>query len=116
MRTVKNFSISKETIEDQTQAGRWNPCLEISFRDKQGLHTHKIGAGYSDDIHVFRESGVTFIVGTNSRLGYVDLEIYEGDDKLGEIFLEYHRLMEALGRVDLEPITLAKRLKEFAMQ
>lgn len=116
MRTVRNYNIVKESIEDQTQAGRWNPCLEISFRDKQGLHIHKIGAGYSDDIHVFRETGVTFIVGTNSWLGYINLEIYEGDDKLGEIFLEYHHLMETLGRVDLEPITLARRLKEFAMQ
>ena len=116
MRTVKNFSISKESIEDQTKAGRWNPCLEISFRDKQGRHTHKIGTGYSDDIHVFRESGATFIVGKNSRVGYVSLEIYEGDEKLGDIFLEYHHLIETLGRVDFRPITLAKRLKEFAMQ
>ena len=116
MRTVRNFDITKENTEEQTKAGRWNPCLEISFRDKQGLHTHKICAGYSDDIHVFRESGVTSIVGTNSWLGYVSLEIYEGEEKLGEIFLEYHHLMEILGKVNLAPITLAKRLKEFALK
>jgi len=115
MRTVNNFQIGKESLEDQCKAGRWNPALEITFRDRHGQHRHKLGAGYSDDIHVFREHGLTFIVGTNSRLGYVSLEVYEGKDKLGEVFLEYHNLQEALGKTDLKPITLAKRLKDYAI-
>ena len=54
-------SITKESYEDMTKAGRFNPCLEATFRDKSGSHTHKISAGYSDEVYAFRENGETFI-------------------------------------------------------
>ena len=116
MRTLSNYQIGKESHEDQSQAGRCNPALEITFRDRNGQHTHKLGSGNSDDIHVFRENGLTYVVSTNCRLGYVALDIFQGEDKLGDLFLEHHQLEETLGRTDLEPITLAQRLKDYVLQ
>jgi len=95
------------------KAKRWNPCLEITFRDKTGLHTHKLNAGYQDDFHVYRENGDTFILTTNIYLGYVGMEVFAGDEKTGDLFLEYHKLIETLGRSDLAPFTVIRRLKEY---
>lgn len=112
MRRIRNYSISKENTEDMIRAKRFNPCLEITFRDKSGIHTHKIGSGYSDDICVYRENGITFVLSQNTGLGYIGLEVFEGADKTGEIFLEEHQVIETLGREDLAPFNAIKRLRE----
>ena len=78
MRRIYCYAIHKETYEDQIAAGRWNPCLEIVFRDWRGNHTHKIGAGRSDVIHVYREGNETFVLSVNDPLGYVGLEVFDG--------------------------------------
>jgi len=44
MRRV-NYKIQEESIDDMQMAGEFNPCSEITFRDKSGIHTHKIEAG-----------------------------------------------------------------------
>ena len=113
MRRIYNYSIGKESIEDMIQAKRFNSCLEITFRDRSGQHTHKLSAGYDDDLDVYREGTETYILTTNSRLGYVGLEIFEGPDKTGEFFLEEHQIKETLGRKDLAPFTAIKRLREY---
>ena len=110
MRRVDNFEITKESFEDMMEAGRFNPCLEITFRDKLGIHTHKIGSGYSDDICVYREDGVTFVLTQNPGLGYIGIDAFEGEDKISELFLEDHHVAETLGRDDLAPFTIIKRL------
>jgi len=110
VRTVKKYTVSKESVEDMCKAKRFNPCLEITFRDKSGIHQHKIGAGYDDDIYVYRERRQTFILTQNPRLGYVGLEVFEGDVKIGECFLQSHQVIEVLGRDDLAPITIVRRL------
>jgi len=112
---VKNFQIQKESTEDAVRAGRFHPSLEIVFRDKAGIHTHKIGAGYSDDLHVFREDDVTYVLARNNALPYVGLEVFEGSDKVGDIFLQEHQVSEVLGRDDLAPITIVKRLQPYLM-
>ena len=113
MRRVTNYTITKESVEDMLKAKRFNPCLEISFRDKSGRHRHKLGAGYSDDIHVYRELGETFILTHNSRLGYVGVEVFNGADLVGDIFLEGHQVTEILGREDLAPFTMIRRLSGY---
>ena len=115
MKRVKNFEVRKESIEDACRAGRFHPSLEIVFRDEAGIHTHKIGAGYSDELHVFREDGVTYVLARNNVLPYVGLEAFEGDDKVGDIFLQEHQVSEVLGRDDLAPITIIKRLQPYLM-
>ena len=112
MRKIKNYRINKESIEDMSQANRFNPCLQITFRDRSGQHTHKLSAGYDDDLDVYREGPETYILTTNSRLGYIGLEVFEGADKTGEIFVEEHQVIETLGRQDLAPFNTIKRLRE----
>jgi len=113
MRKVSTYMIGKETFDDMLNAGRFNPCLEITFRDQSGKHTNKISAGYSDEIHVYREHRETFVLSQSRRLGYIGLEVFKGDETLGEIFLEDHQVKETLGKDDLAPFTIIRRLGEY---
>jgi hypothetical protein len=113
MREVKEYTISKESLENMREAKRFNPCLEITFRDKKGVHNHKFNAGYDDDIYVYRHHQETFILTQNHRLGYVGLEVFEGDERIGDIFLEAHQVIEVLGRDDLAPFTIVRRLSYY---
>jgi len=113
MRKITNYTISKEPIEDMIEARRFNPCLQIAFQDKSGVHTHKLGAGYEDDIHVYREHGETFVLTRNCRLGYVGLEVFNGNEAVGDIFLQGDEVTEILGREDLAPFTIIRRLRDY---
>jgi hypothetical protein len=110
VRKVKKYTISKESFEDMCKAKKFNPSLKITFRDKNGIHHHKLSAGYDDDVYVYREHQETFILTQNSRLGYVGLEVFEGDTKSADIFLEAHQVIEVLGKDDLAPFTMIRRL------
>jgi len=112
MRRINKFTINKESTEDMIKAGRFNSSLEITFRDKTGKHTHKLSGGYDDTLDIYREGLETFILSTNSRLGYVGLEVFEGAEKTGSIFLESHQVKEVLGRCNLAPFNVIKRLRE----
>jgi hypothetical protein len=113
MRRIHRFSISKEDLFNMLHAGRYNPCLQITYRDRFGKHTHKLTAGYWDDIDVYREGTETYILSSNSKLGYVGLEIFEGAEKQGEIFLQEEQIKDVLGRDDLAPFNAIKRLREY---
>ena len=113
MTRVKNYSISKESTDEMIAAGRFNPSLEITFRDRHGTQRHKLSAGYGDGIHVYREAGQTFVLSVNNRLGYVGLETFEGSQPAGDIFLQEGQVIETLGRTDLAPFTIIRRLMEF---
>ncbi len=113
MRKVTNYQVQKESFEDMNDAGRFNPSLEITFRDKTGVHTHKISAGHSDDIDVYRESGETYVLSRNFGLGYVGLEIFTGTDSTGDMFLQGDQVNEVLGRDDLAPFTIIRRMRQY---
>ena len=113
MRKIKKYAVTKESFEDMRKAQRFNPGLTITFRDKKGIHRHNLGAGYSDEIHVYREQQQTFVLTQNRRLGYVGLEIFEDDEKIGDIFFAAHELAEVLGRDDLAPFTIIRRLRDY---
>jgi hypothetical protein len=112
MRRIHRFSIRKEDLFDMLHAGRYNPCLQITYRDRFGRHTHKLSAGYWDDIDVYREGKETYILSSNPKLGYVGLEVFEGPDKTGEIFVQEEQVKDVLGRDDLAPFNAIKRLRE----
>jgi hypothetical protein len=112
MRRVHRYSIAKEDYWEMLHAGRYNPCLQITYRDRFGKHTHKLSAGYWDDIDVYREGSETYILSSNPKLGYVGLEIFEGAEKQGEIFLQEEQVKDVLGRDDLAPFNAIKRLRE----
>ena len=113
MRRIHNYRISKEDFWEMLHAKRFNPCLEIIFRDKSGQHTHKLSAGYGDELDVYREGPETYVLSTNSSLGYIGLEILEGADKIGSIFLEAHQVKDVLERDNLAPFNAIKRLREY---
>ena len=113
MRRVNNYRIAKESFEDMCTATRFHPCLEITFRDRTGEHTHKLSAGYSDDISVYREHGETFVLSQNPGLGYIGLEVFMAEEQTGDIFLEAHRITEILGRDNLAPFTIIRRLRDY---
>ena len=113
MRRINRFSISKESFENMLASRRFNPSLTISFRDRSGWHTHKLSAGYGDVLDVYREGTETYILSSNSMLGYIGLEILEGPDKTGEIFLGAHQVKDVLERADLAPFKTIRKLREY---
>jgi len=65
MKKATNYTIAKESREDQFQHCRFNPGLEITFSDDKGRHKHKIASGYSDEIAVFQDNGTTLVLSHN---------------------------------------------------
>ena len=112
MRQIHNYNVSKESFDDMVKANRFNPCLEITFRDKSGEHINKIGAGYDDVIHIYREYTEIYLLSLNPGLGYVGLEVFEGSKKVGRIFLQGDQVKEVLGKVNLAPFNIIKKLRE----
>lgn len=113
MNKVTHFIITNECLKDQLKARRYNPSLEITFRDKGGLHKHKISSGRADEIHVFRENGVTMVLSRNLRLKYAGLEAFQGGEKINDILLTGSELLAAFGEEDLEPSRMIRVLKEW---
>ena len=113
MNKVTHFIITNECLQDQLKARRHHPSLEITFRDKEGLHKHKISSGRTDEIHVFRENGVTMVLSRNPGLEYAGLEAFQGDEKINDVFLTGSELLAALGEDDLEPARMIYVLKEW---
>ncbi|MCM2285351.1 MAG: hypothetical protein NDI81_11250 [Desulfobacula sp.] len=115
MRKIHNYCISKEDFWEMLHAKRHSPCMVITFQDKSGSHTHKLSAGYQDDIDVYRDGKEIFVLSRNHRLDYVGLEIFEGPEKQGEIFLQGDQVKEALETGKLSPFNAIKRLVELIM-
>jgi hypothetical protein len=113
MKKVKNYSISKEPFDEMIAAGRFNPALEIVFEDSSGIRRNKLSAGYSDDIYIYTEGSLLCILSINKRIGYVGLEVFDGDQSFGDIFLQGDQVVEALGRYNLSPFTIIRRLMAF---
>jgi len=116
VKRITNVEIGKESFEDMHKAGRWNPSLEITFRDRGGSHTYKISAGYADEIHVYREAGITYVLARNTHLPYMGVEAFEGDEVVGDIYLQEGQVEEVLGRSDLAPATIVRRLRDYLIQ
>jgi hypothetical protein len=113
MRRVRKYSIRKETHSDMLHAQRYNRCLEITYRDRSGEYTHKLSAGYCDDIDIYRSGSETYVLTSNRSLGYIGLEVFQGPDKTGEIFVQSEQVKEVLERDDLAPFNAIKRLREY---
>jgi len=74
-----------------------------------------LGAGRSDRIHVFKESTVLYVLSTNSKLGYLGLEIFDASsgEEYEQILLRYEWELEEYLWVDweqMEPVAIVKRL------
>lgn len=113
MRRV-DYELQRESYEDMLAAGRYNKALEIVFRDKSGEHPHKLDAGRMDDIDVYRHGKETFVLTRNFGLGYVGLEVFEGEYENGTIFLQNDsEIQEIVGSLDLAPYTIIRRMAQY---
>jgi len=112
-----NYKVRKESLEDMCKAGRYNPALEITFKDKTGTHIVKVGAGYSDDLYVYQSMGEeTYVLSKNDSLEYVGLEVFEGDEQVWEMFLQNDwQIQETLGKkgLDLAPYNIIKSMLNY---
>ena len=113
MRKVKNYRIFNETTEEMIAAGRFHTSLKITFIDKSGRHTHTLTSGYADEKHVYRSGDLTCILAVNKRLEYVSLQVFNGEDSAGDVILCGDQVSETLGRIDLAPFTIIRRLLQF---
>ncbi len=76
----------------------------------------RVAAGESDDVEVYREHGLTYVLSRNHGLGYVGLEVFEGATLVGETFLQVdYEIAETLGRDGLDRAGwwIAKQLAEY---
>jgi len=97
-------------------ARHFSPCLLVKFRDRKGIHRHKINAGHGDEVYAFRENGQTYIYIQNTQLEYVWLEMFAGKDKIGDVFFRGGQVAEVLGRDKWEddtPPKIVKKLVEY---
>ena len=110
MRTLHHWRLVQETWNEQRDAGRFNPGLQIHIGT---LHL-PIGAGSSDDVHLFQEDGEYYVLSVNTGLQYVGLQIFSATGELLDYsFLDTeYQIAENVGNIDaLTPMTICKRLQ-----
>ncbi len=102
MRRLKNYNLEREPFE--------KPLL--TYRDKGGIHAVELMAGRLDEIEVFRESGKVYVLCWNEKHRYAGIEMFRGQERIGDVFLESGDVETALGRKGLEltSISMVKRL------
>jgi len=114
MKTLKDYAIEQETLDEQHAAMRMNPGQVIVYWDHGKEYRAPISAGNSDQVEVFYEAGVCYILSINQRYGYVGLEAFAEGQPVGEsIFLQDDSaIRDVLGTkgLDLTPKTIAMRL------
>ena len=116
MRTVHSWQTEEESYESQREAGRYNPSLELTFRDKKGIHKGVLGAGRSDSIYVHRDGDQTYVLSMNTPLGYVGLQAWREDSFDDIVVLQDESdIEETLGKdgLDKSPIWITKVLSQW---
>ena len=83
------------------------------LRDRAGIHTHSLSAGYDDDLFVYREAGETYVLSLNTMLGYAGLQCFDGSTEVGSIFLQEGQVEETIGSLEYAPWTIIHRLREY---
>ncbi|NQS88494.1 hypothetical protein HQ584_01710 [Patescibacteria group bacterium] len=110
MRKFKDYYIGYESTLDQHNAGRYNPCLEIYYKD----YVNKLQAGGSDFIDAYYEGEELFVLTTNFRLAYVGLEIFKNGELVGDVFFQdLWQIKEAGVNLKMAPFNIIKRLAEY---
>jgi hypothetical protein len=112
MEVITDYTIERESIEDQLTAHRFNPCLELTLRERSGEHTYKISAGYADHISVYREDGLIHVLSHNPHLDYVGLEVFQDGELVTDIFLQGDDIPYIFGDRDRSPCEMVKRLMD----
>lgn len=103
MRTVHDFKLEEETLEEQFAAQRYNPAT-VLIRNKKRM---VLDCGTSDTVRVFKEGKETFVLSYNRGMNYVGLQIF--DTYTGE---ESDSVFQQSAEVDMDlaDITICKIL------
>jgi hypothetical protein len=75
MRTVNGYKIVYEEWETQKEAGRYNPALELHYKGK----AYTLACGSTDDVNVFEDNTVLFVMSQNWGLEYCGLQVFDLD-------------------------------------
>lgn len=105
-----NPTIRLMTPEDTRTKQLMNAGSVIEFEGT----TIPISAGRSDQVHVFNESTVLYVLGINYRHEYIGLEVFDASsgEEYNNIFINYEwELKEYLGAKwrELAPIAIIRR-------
>ena len=78
--------IRHESMEKQLKAGRFNPALELVWNGR----AMTLSAGQEDDLEFWMDDGDIIIASSNSRLGYVALQIFNAltGKEEGDVFFQ----------------------------
>jgi hypothetical protein len=103
MRTVHNFQLEEETLEEQFAAQRYNPAT-VLIRNRQRMF---LACGNSDTVRVFKDGKETFVLSYNRGLSYAGLQIFDTytGEETGSVFQQ-----NAEVDLDLSDITICKIL------
>jgi hypothetical protein len=117
------FALQEETMTPITptirfmtpEETRTNRLINAGSALIYGTTAIPLGAGRSDRIHSFKESTVLYVLSTNSKLGYMGLEIFDASsgEEYEQIFLQYEwELEEYLGKEweQMEPVAIVRKL------
>lgn len=114
VRRVRSWELFKESWEEQRAAGRYNPGQKIAYVRKDGTRIEfPISAGRDDDVELYRQGKIDYVLSMNSRLGYAGIEAFLEGELIGEVFAQTdHEVESVLGKraFDLMPATIASRL------
>ena len=116
MRSVHNWALGRESWDDQSAAGRYNPAFQVRI---DGGPVLTIAAGGSDSVDVFTDHGLYYVISVNSGLEYAGLEVFDNEGNQideGSVFLQAdYEVREILGTrgVDLSPMSICKRLAQY---
>ena len=110
MEIITKYLLERESFEKQLSAGRYNPAYEIVFWDDNGVHRHTICSGSSDEIYVFRQENMTIVLSVNNGLGYVGIEVFEGEERIADAFYQEWHADDMLGNEELMPVEIAEIL------
>ncbi len=113
MRSVTSYKLGLESFESMCEARRENRAVTLTFKYKRNPYTYIIGAGTTDNVYVYNDNNLFYVLIINYNLGYCGLEIYDPTHgQINDIFLQGNEI-EQVGGLDLAPITIVKRLAQF---
>ncbi|MCK5089491.1 MAG: hypothetical protein KAQ88_05875 [Hyphomicrobiaceae bacterium] len=111
MRRFWAWQTAPEDYESQREAGRYNPALELQYCTDQN-YIVTLGAGNADEIDVFTEGSLLYVLSTNQGLSYCGMQVFEAGEEVGETFID-SSADQCDYLLGLTPIWRAKRLADW---
>lgn len=121
MKRIHPTAVGFEPWEEQRDAGRFNPALQVII----GKNTYKLESGTADYNYYWRDGKYLYVLNINYRLPYVGLAEYDYHTKYQEkvilsnnsVFLQGESIQEFFGdtrqnAIDYSPAYIMKVLMQ----